>query len=47
MDFFDALFCVAAGLVIGERAERPVRTLGGVELVIECVVPTIEWQAGR
>lgn len=47
MDFFDAFVCVAAGLVVGERAERSVRTLGGVELVVEFVPKTVERRAGR
>ena len=47
MDFFDAFVCVAASLVVGERAERSVRTLGGVELVVEFVIETIERRAGR
>ena len=47
MDFLDAFVCVAAGLVVGERAERAVRTLGGVELVVEFVIEPIERRAGR
>lgn len=47
MDFLDAFVCVAAGLVVGERAERSVRALRGVELVVEFVIVTIERRAGR
>ena len=47
MDLFDAFVCDAAGLIVGERAERSVRTLGGVELVVEFVIETIERRAGR
>lgn len=47
MDFLDAFVCVAAGLVVGERAESSVRALRGVELVVEFVPETIEFSAGR
>ena len=47
MDFLDAFVCVAAGLVVGERAECSVRALRGVELVVEFIIETIERRAGR
>ena len=38
MHFFDALVLIAAVLVVGERAESPIRALSGVERVVELVI---------
>ena len=47
LDFSDAFVCVAAGLVVGQRAESSVSALRGVELVIEFVIEAIELRAER
>ena len=42
MDFFDALSCIAAVLVVGERTESSIRALSGVERVVKLVIPWVE-----